>query len=251
MAYTFIIEPKEYTPFDNEWEQIDRCKQWGLLSDKASKTKDYVYKVNGMTYSCQIIGYVDDITAVIAFDNQFKHCVHPSYLKEMQASGFNQRGVSAVEGSETTELSEASDASGTSDTLKADQSVTDQARKQAVPSEPKVKPAPKEKTNTSTKAVKIDLPEGKVQMSATVQAFTTVPNHFAEEDDEVIIYEDVMFVEPATEIGVAWSSHSATLKKLELQIGDKLTFDAKIAKKKLTKHPVPYKINNPSKIQKG
>jgi hypothetical protein len=66
----------------------------------------------------------------------------------------------------------------------------------------------------------------------------------------VVIYEAVMIVEPEVDIGLAWSSHSATLKKIALEVGDTLSFDAKIAKKKLTKHPVPYKINNPSKILK-
>ena len=72
-------------------------------------------------------------------------------------------------------------------------------------------------------------------MTATVAEFTTVPNHFADTDDEVIIYSDVMLVDADTEVGAAWSSHSATLKKLALEIGDKLTFEAKIAAKKLTK----------------
>jgi len=88
-------------------------------------------------------------------------------------------------------------------------------------------------------------------MTAIVKEFATVPNHFTEEDDEVIIYEAVAILEPAIEVGDAWSSHSATLKKLELAVGDKLAFDGKIAAKKLLKHPVPYKINNPSKIQKN
>ncbi|MNY77660.1 hypothetical protein D3C86_2176390 [compost metagenome] len=52
------------------------------------------------------------------------------------------------------------------------------------------------------------------------------------------------------EVGTAWSSHSATLKKLELAIGDTVTFECKIVAKKLSKHPVPYKINNPGKMQK-
>jgi len=41
----------------------------------------------------------------------------------------------------------------------------------------------------------------------------SVPNHFTDEDDEVIIYEAVAILDPAIEVGVAWSSHSSTLKK--------------------------------------
>jgi hypothetical protein len=77
-----------------------------------------------------------------------------------------------------------------------------------------------------------------------------VPNNFSDNEDEVVIYEAVSIAEPETEIGAAWSSHSATLKKMELEIGDTITFECKIVAKKLTKHPVPYKINNPAKIQK-
>lgn len=110
---------------------------------------------------------------------------------------------------------------------------------------------PKAKTASKSKAIKIDLPDGKVKMSAVVKEFTTVPNHFSDNDDEVIIYEAVAITEPELiEIGEAWSSHSATMKKQELEVGDILSFEAKIIKKKLTRNPVPYKINNPSKIQK-
>ncbi|MEF3306444.1 hypothetical protein PV407_25145, partial [Paenibacillus sp. GYB003] len=108
--------------------------------------------------------------------------------------------------------------------------------------------APKGKAK---KAPKLELPEDKVKMTATVKEFTTVPNNFSDSDDEVIVYESVAVLEPQQlDIGAAWSSNSATLKKLELEVGDRLTFEAKIVAKKLTKHPVPYKINNPSKLQK-
>ena len=57
-------------------------------------------------------------------------------------------------------------------------------------SKPKTKAAPKAKT------VKIDLPDGKVKMSAVVKEFTTVPNHFSDNDDEVIVYESVTITGP-------------------------------------------------------
>ncbi|MBJ8193109.1 hypothetical protein JDS79_40945, partial [Bacillus cereus] len=63
------------------------------------------------------------------------------------------------------------------------------------------------------KAPKLELPEEKVKMTATVQEFTTVPNNFSDTEDEVIIYEAVAITDPPLEVGVAWSSHSATLKK--------------------------------------
>ena len=65
----------------------------------------------------------------------------------------------------------------------------------------------------------------------------------------MVIYEAVAIAEPETEIGTAWSNHSATLKKLKMEVGDTIRFEGKIVAKKLTKHPVPYKINNPAKIE--
>lgn len=115
----------------------------------------------------------------------------------------------------------------------------------ATPAQPKAK-------GGKAKAPNLELPEGKVKMTAIVKEFTTVPNHFSDNDDEVIIYEQVSILEPEQiEVGEAWSSHSATMKKQELAEGDVLTFEAKIIKKKLAKYPVPYKINNPSKIAKS
>jgi len=235
MGYSFIIDPITCILFEDETEQMNKCIQWGLLSEKASKMKDYYFKGYGMNITCRIVGYIDDITAVIEFNNNQKHCIHPSYLKEMQASSFNRRQASTAD-------------------IEVQSDIEEQSVEQPVKEKANIKindkPVNEEKPAKPSKITKIELPVDKVKMSAIVKEFTTVPNHFADEDDEVIIYEAVMMVESETEIGLAWSSHSATLKKLELEVGEAIIFDAKIAKKKLTKHPVPYKINNPSKIQK-
>jgi hypothetical protein len=241
MAYAFIIEPHTYHSFDNEDELMDKCKAWGLLSEKATKTKAFYYKGNGMSLDCNIIGFVDDVTAVIEFENKQQHCIHPSYLKEMQASSFSQRLTSAAE--DTAEpkggAAPAAEKSPKAEELPEAEGSTEAAE------------APKKaKKEKKAAATKVQLPEEKVKMTATVKEFTTVPNHFSDDDDEVIIYDEVFITDPETEIGSAWSSHSATIKKVELEIGDTITFEAKIAKKKLTRHPVPYKINNPSKMQK-
>ncbi|WP_424767452.1 hypothetical protein [Paenibacillus sp. sgz302251] len=239
MVHAFIIEPKTYSAFEDEAEQIDKCKEWGLLSEKASKTKSFFYKGNGMNLSCTIVGYVDDMAAVIQLDNNQLHCIHPSYLKEMQASSYGQRTLAS------TDKPAAREDAATE--IKA--RVAPVATETIESKESKAAEPPKEKPKKA-KAQKLELPEEKVKMSAKVKEFATVPNHFSDNDDEVIIYEEVVITEPQTEVGTAWSSHSATIKKLELAIGDTITFEAKIAAKKLTKHPVPYKINNPSKITK-
>ncbi|GGG61486.1 hypothetical protein [Paenibacillus radicis (ex Gao et al. 2016)] len=301
MAYPFAIEPADYTGFENEAAQISQCKEWGLLSDKATKSKVFFYKGNGLNEAVSIIGYVDKLTAVIELgDGAVRHCIHPSYLKEMQAANYS--GVKAAaateadagEDGEAAESNEAAEAaaqpvSGGGDGEQADTAEVAQAGEAAADAaaesvkaadtaaggseeapvsaksdaasdadepaaeEAEVRAAAKPKAPPKAKkekAPKLELPEEKVKLTAIVQEFTTVPNHFSDTDDEVIIYEAVAILESSTDIGLAWSSHSATLKKLELEVGDKIQFDAKVVAKKLTKHPVPYKINNPAKIQK-
>jgi hypothetical protein len=246
MAYTFIIQPETYNAFESEAEQIDKCKEWGLLSDKASKTKAFFYRGSGKNLTCSIIGFVDNMTAVIEFDNKQKHCIHPSYLKEMQASNYSQRIAAAAE-----ESIESFETDGPElDTVQEAAPFVDEGKFEELRiEEPKAEEPPKVKAKKE-KAQKVQLPEEKVKMTATVKEFTTVPNNFSDNDDEVVIYEAVSITEPEIELGAAWSSYSNTLKKLELAIGDTITFEGKIVAKKLTKHPVPYKINNPGKIQK-
>lgn len=267
MVYSFVIEPTAYYAFADEAEQIDKCKEWDLLSEKATKNKIFYYKGNGLKEACSIVGYVDHMTAVIEFANKQKHCIHHSYLKEMQAANYGQRYVSAADPDEAGgDRDVAAAESVTDETLleangiaavAAEQGadpvpepVSNDARPAAVIlAEPPAAPAPA-KARSGAKPKKAQLPEEKVKLIATIKEFTTVPNHFADNDDEVIIYEAVAIVDPETELGEAWSSHSATLKKLELAVGDKLSFEAKIVAKKLAKHPIPYKINNPAKIAK-
>ncbi len=255
MSYAFAIEPSGgYTSFADGEEELDKCREWGLLSEKAAKTKTFSYKRAGQSWKCNVVGYVDSVTAVISFENGQLHCIHPSYLKEMQAQSFGQRGSAADAGTETTTTSEEESSEVGAPVQAAsgkEESVADKPAAKPASTEPAKVPAAKEPAAKGGKRQKLQLPEEKVRMTAVVKEFATVPNHFTEEDDEVVIYEAVAIQDPALEVGDAWSSHSATLKKLELAVGDKLVFDAKIAAKKLLKHPVPYKINNPSKIQKN
>lgn len=247
MTYSFALEPEAFQAFENEEEQLNQCKSWGLLSEKATKTKEFMYKGHQMQLSCSIVGFVDPITAVISFDNRQRHCIHPAYLKEMQAASFSQRQTAVTEAATPDERAD-HDADAT-----PIEAVTHAATKTPKPEAEiplPAKSAKAEKPAKAPKSKKLALPEEKVKMTAVVKEFATVPNHFTEEDDEVVVYEAVTIVEPETEVGLAWSSHSATLKKLALAVGDQLSFEAKIVAKKLTRHPVPYKINNPSKIQK-
>ncbi|SDW56729.1 hypothetical protein [Paenibacillus sp. CF384] len=255
-----LIAPPTYTPFENEEEQIQKLKEWGLLSEKASKSKTFIYKNNGVHTVCSIVGYVDKMTAVLALDDK-QHCIHPSYLKEMQTASFGQRQATAAEdeGSDTEDaaaavIAQAVEAESSEQPIEsatatvAAASAIEEAPAESTAAKSEEKPAAKKAKKE--KAPKLELPEEKVKMRATVKEFTTVPNNFSDTDDEVVIYEEVSIEEPALELGAAWSSHSNTLKKLELAVGDTITFECKIVAKKLTKHPVAYKINNPGKITK-
>ncbi|MFC4778684.1 hypothetical protein ACFO9Q_17960 [Paenibacillus sp. GCM10023252] len=268
MSYALYIEPAAYTSFASEAEQIDQCKDWGLLSEKAVKSKAFHYKGSGQPVPCTIVGYVDQMTAVIKLDQEQLHCIHPSYLKEMQAVSFGSRAIAVTaQASEANESALLASAEREAESLAAlvDELTLEQpvqvAQAPAAPSpaeagelaaSAEAAAAPAKTKAKKERAPKLQLPEEKVAMRATIAEFTTVPNHFADEDDEVIVYEEVVMTvnDVDTEVGSAWSSYSATLKKLELQEGDVLTFEAKIVAKKLTRHPVPYKINNPSKLKK-
>lgn len=254
MELAFTIQPLDYTAFENDSEQLDKYKEWGLASEKAVKTKTLFYKRDGKSLACDIIGYADKATAVIRFEGGQLHCIHPSYLKEMQASSFGVKAVAANAAEEQTAADQAESAPDVKEPTNAPDTTAPEeppfeieADSGAASPASAAEEAPKKGKG---KKEKLELPEGKVSMTATVQEFTTVPNNFSDNDDEVVIYEAVSIADPALELGVAWSSHSATLKKLELAIGDTITFEAKVVAKKLTKHPVPYKINNPAKIQK-
>ncbi|WP_261305493.1 hypothetical protein [Paenibacillus andongensis] len=247
MVHAFAIQPPTYNTFEDETEQLEQCKEWGLLSEKAAKTKSFFYKGNGMNLPCGIVGFVDKMTAVIEFDNKQLHCIHPSYLKEMQAANYSQRGAGTADSTETEGLDLEASQEDVPASVEANVEATAEASVEEVKKAPK---EPKKEKAKKEKAPKLQLPEDKVKMIATVKEFTTVPNNFSDTEDEVVIYEAVSMTEPEMEIGEAWSSHSATLKKLELEIGDKLSFECKIVAKKLSKHPVPYKINNPAKLQK-
>lgn len=282
MSKPLWITPSDYVAFEDEDTAIDKCKEWGLVTPKATKMKNFYHKGTGKRLACEIVGYVDDITAVIKLETGELHLIHPSYLKEMQAASYGNK-IAAASNESTT--NEAINDEVISEKLIDDEAISDEAAEmdleaiakieedveesrnlsveplegvvdisfpsetEALSPEPIMKP--KESKAKKTKQPKLELPIDKVKMSAKVAEFTTVPNHFSESEDEVIIYEEVRVIEPELLIGEAWSSHSATLKKQELEVGDVLTFEAKIVAKKLTKHPVAYKINNPSKIQKS
>lgn len=244
---TLWINPISYTLFKDEVEAMKWCKNWGLLSEKAVKQKTFRYRGQNMDVACELVGYADQVTAVIQVGEQL-HCIHPAHLKEQQAG----RVVVRIE-ADGQELKD-EEGSGGSAEISGQVGELEETFAEKIAEAAKAEKV--EKPQKKEKKAAFSLPEGKVVVEAILQAFVMVPNHFTEEDDEVVIFEQVLIQihsETGTEtipLESAWSSHSNTLKKFELQVGDHLKFEAKIAQKKLTKHPVKYKLNNAAKVTK-
>jgi hypothetical protein len=244
-SFTQYIAPKGvYETFADESHYLEKLKEWGLSAKKEFWYKDRYQHCLVTIKGFEVFGETAEYnTLVIEFQNGKLSCIHPAYLKEMQSSNFGKEII--VQNLESTGVEAVPEVS----------TIAPQAANTAKP--PKTAKA---KKPTPPKLV---LPEEKVHFSGKVRQFALSWNHFNEDHDEVIVFEDVVIEQDEPiKIGLAWGSHSKTLKKFELSPGDILEFDGKVVKKSLPKGkdvddenmiidvPVPYKINNPSKIVK-
>lgn len=259
---TLYLPPKgHFETFADETHYEEKVREWGLSTTKEVK-KEFLYKEATYQRLVAIKGYEvygegnEYNTLVIEFQDGNLTCIHPAYLKEMQSPSFGKVSISTLNDDESGihKKAEKVKKETTTDitTLKDD-------TKEVI----KEKPVAKKEKTKKEKPTKIELPEDKVHMTATVKQFALSWNHFNEEHDEVVVLEDVVIdQEEPIEVGLAWCSHSKTLKKFELTPGEKLEFDGKIVKKRLPKgkdveeefiieEPVPFKVNNPSKIKKS
>ncbi|MFP5113006.1 hypothetical protein ACSU64_11580 [Bacillaceae bacterium C204] len=262
---TKYIPPKgDYETFRDVDHYKEKLKEWGLSSAREAK-KEFWYKDRNYQRLVTIKGYetygnaMDINTLVVEFQDGNLTCIHPAYLKEMQQSSFGKESLLTFDEKETAVIGDGEGTAVEGKLLAEDTTETPPVKKETAPKAVKVKePKPKK-----AKAPKLELPADKVHFTATVKQFALVYNPFNEENDEVVVLENVQVVseENPLEIGLAWCSHSKTLKKFELAIGDSLEFDGKVAAKKLGKGkeveeeflvdvPVLYKVNNPSKIVK-
>ncbi|WP_335443826.1 hypothetical protein [Neobacillus drentensis] len=248
---TQYIPPKgEYESFRDEDHYKEKLKEWGLSSAREAK-KEFWYKDRNAQRIVTIKGYEaygnngEFNTLVIEFQDGKVSCIHPAYLKEMQSGSFGKESLLTIEEKEITENTESAP-----------------VKKETAQKEESPKPKAKEAKPKKEKAPKLELPADKVHFTATVKQFAMTYNPFNEENDEVVVLENVLIVQDnPLELGLAWCSHSKTLKKFELAPGDSLEFDGKVTAKKLGKgkdveeeflvdEPVLYKVNNPSKIVK-
>lgn len=250
-VYTQYLPPKEeYITFRDDAHYEEKVREWGLSKSKDVK-KEFWYKTSDYKRIITIAGYEEYgvtgtfNTIVVQFRSGELSCIHPDYLKEMQSPSFEKKGRSAEVKPEQTEVAVE---------LKTVKSVQEPSA---------TKPKAETKKEKKATAPKIDLPLEKVHFTAKIKQFASSWNHFAEQNDTVIVFEHVKIEgETEIEIGLAWCSYSKTLEKQELSVGDELSFDGKIVKKTVPKGkdvedetmllevPVYFKINNPSKIQK-
>ena len=252
--WTQYIPPKgDFEGFRDDEHYREKLREWGLSSAKEAK-REFLYKERGFQRIVTIKGYevygntAEYNTLVIEFQDGNLSCIHPAYLKEMQQASFGRESMIEIEQNDpvlpVVDLETAAPAK------------PEKANKTAKPKAVK-EPKPKKE-----KPVDLVLPAEKVHFTANVKQFALTYNPFNEENDEVVVLENVKLIqEPPIEVGLAWCSHSKTLKKYELAAGNLLEFDGKITKKKLAKgkdvsdefivnSPVLYKVNNPSKITK-
>lgn len=250
MMIKYLPPKGEFEGFHDSEHYKQKLKEWGLSTVKEEfwyKERDFQEQVTLKGY--EVYGNANEFnTLVVEFRNGKQTCIHPAFLKEMQQSSFGKESIWHEGNLSNPESSE-----------KPTEEVKNETPPKAAESETKktgIKKAKKEKEN------KIVLPAEKVHFTAKVKQFSMTYNSFTEENDEVIILENVeLQLDPPIHLDYAWCSHSKTLKKLELAIGEGLEFDGKITAKKLTKGKdsppeynfdaaVPYKINNPSKLTK-
>lgn len=244
---THYIAPKGHfnvfsDDLENDERYIEKTREWGLNKKQIKtefwyKGKDYKRKVKIKGY--QVSGPFEYNTAIVEFEDGNLSCIMPAYLKEMQGSNFGKEQVDQIKKVKSTNPRGKVVKGGI-------------AKGEALIAKASAEDVPEtfmEKKRTK-KEEKIDLPTDKVHFRAKVKEFSTKFNHFADRDDEVILYEDVKVTgESSINVGEAWSGLSKKLEGLELQEGDLLEFDAKIVSKKFNKE-ILYKVNNPSKIKK-
>lgn len=229
----------DYHNFDSEEEYAVKGRDWGLFG-KAPK-KHFWHKNKKTQSQVAIKGYQvhKNLTVlIIEFEDGNRSSIHPSYLKEMQSSNFGKE-VIPEEFTETVETVETAGIVDISDGM-----IEDQVTK-------KEKAAPKKQNEKKETKEKIELPLDKVKFSARVKEFTTKPNPFSDNDDEILLLEEVIVVsEPPLVIGDAWCGYSNTLKAFGLEVGDSIAFEGKVVDKKFNKE-ILYKVNNPSKLVKA
>src|SRR4051794_15968344 len=220
---TTYFPPKgDYVLFEDDSHYAEKVKEWGLSTTKEVK-KQFWYKERSYQRLVTIKGYEnygvtgEYNTVIIEFQDGNLSCIHPAYLKEMQSPNFMKANISDPD-------------------RQTSPSPAQETKKSLSATKPKVDSEPKKPKEKKEKPPKLELPEEKVRFTAIVKQFALSWNNFNEENDEVVVLENVVIqLDHPIDVGLAWCSHSKTLKKFELAPGETIEFDGKIVKKKLPK----------------
>ncbi|GFP76358.1 BRCT domain-containing protein [Clostridium fungisolvens] len=89
-----MIETKrEWKTFESIEEELEKLKEWHLISPKATEVKAFYYKgaYTDKHIECKVAGYVDDNEIVIYVDGKL-HSIHPDYFLDMQKKDFSLYG---------------------------------------------------------------------------------------------------------------------------------------------------------------
>ena len=81
-----MIHPSSgWCKFNNPEIKLHYMKKWRLIAPKATSIKTIIYSgafVEQPTV-CNLVGHINDITAVIDVQGEL-HCINPDYLSDMQ-----------------------------------------------------------------------------------------------------------------------------------------------------------------------
>ncbi len=87
-----MLEPKrEWRTFESVEEELEKLREWKLISSKATEIKQFYYKGahTGKIVECKVAGFVDD-NEIILYINEELHSIHPDYLFDMQKKDFSK-----------------------------------------------------------------------------------------------------------------------------------------------------------------
>lgn len=87
-----MLEPKrEWKTFESIEEELDKLREWQLISPKATEIKQFYYKgaYTEKSVECKVAGFVDD-NEIILYVNGELHSIHPDYFLDMQKKDFSK-----------------------------------------------------------------------------------------------------------------------------------------------------------------
>lgn len=85
-----MLEPKrKWRTFDSIEEELEKLREWKLISSKATEVKQFYYKgaYTDKPVECEVAGFVDDNEIILNVNGEL-HSIHPDYFFDMQRKEF-------------------------------------------------------------------------------------------------------------------------------------------------------------------